>query len=313
MEYARYPRCGKTHAMNRRLIAILLGSLLLAAPGCKKKEAFVAGAPAPSAEMLSVTADRSPAGGLVGAASSSAPPAQGTQRYIAESHEVYIVTSEADLEKSWNSVVAFCGTIQCEIVSSKLINRASGETPSGAISLRVVPQDLSKILTEAQSVGKVTQHTTGREDKTTEVVDTEAKLKNLQTFRDNLRAMMSKPSATVRDLIEIQQQLTETQSEIDSETTQRKILANETEKIAVELNFNVEDSLSSRGAFAPIRTALRESGSVLLESTADAITLVFAATPWLLLIIAVIWILVRIWRRRKRMRAAATLASTPKT
>jgi Domain of unknown function (DUF4349) len=47
--------------------------------------------------------------------------------------------------------------------------------------------------------------------------------------------MLARSSSTVKDLIEIQQQLTDTQSQLDSETAQRKILANETEKIAVIL------------------------------------------------------------------------------
>src|SRR5215510_11522153 len=98
-------------------------------------------------------------------------------------------------------------------------------------------------------LGKIAQHTTEREDKTTAVIDTEAKLKNLTSFRDNLRAMLGKPSATVKDLVEIQQQLTETQSELDSETAQRKILANETEKIAVKISFRVEWSSANAGGF----------------------------------------------------------------
>jgi Domain of unknown function (DUF4349) len=56
-------------------------------------------------------------------------------------------------------------------------------------------------------------------------VDTDAKIKNLTGFRDNLRTMLAKPSATIRDSVEIQQQLTEVQSQLDSETAQRKLLA----------------------------------------------------------------------------------------
>jgi Domain of unknown function (DUF4349) len=70
-------------------------------------------------------------------------------------------------------------------------------------------------------------------DKTTSVIDTDAKIKNLTAFRDSLRTMLMKPSVTVKDSIDIQQQLTDVQSQLDSETSARKILANETEKIAL--------------------------------------------------------------------------------
>jgi len=78
------------------------------------------------------------------------------------------------------------------------------------------------------------RHATESEDKTTAVLDTEARIKNLTGFRDSLRMMMAKSSASVKDLVEIQEQLTEVQSQLDSETAQRKILANETEKVAVD-------------------------------------------------------------------------------
>jgi len=227
------------------------------------------------------------------------------QRYIAERHEFEIITSESELQKSWESVVAFCATIQCEVVSSSVTARTADSIPSGTASLRVVPQDLTKLFAHIQKLGKIAQHTTEREDKTTAVVDTEAKIKNLTAFRDNLRAMLAKPSATVKDLIEIQQQLTETQSQLDSETTDRKILANETEKIAVQLSFRVKEPRGNARGLSQIWDALRESGSDLAESTAFLITVVVTVLPWLIVIVPAVWLLVRTWRKRRRNRTVS--------
>jgi hypothetical protein len=183
--------------MIRKLLALVLGGLLLTATGCAKR-AFVSNA-SPSAG--------GGGGGLMGfmEVKAAAP-----QRYIAERHELEIITPESELQESWDSVVAFCATIQCEVISSRVTSRTGDSVPSGTVSLRVAPQDLAKLLAHIQKLGKIVQHTTEREDKTTAVVHTEAKIKNLTAFRDNLRAMLAKPSATVKDLIEIQQQLTET-------------------------------------------------------------------------------------------------------
>jgi len=60
--------------------------------------------------------------------------------------------------------------------------------------MRVAPQDFAKLFAQAEKQGNVVQHTTESEDKTSAVVDSEAKLKNLTTFRDSLRAMLAKPS-----------------------------------------------------------------------------------------------------------------------
>jgi hypothetical protein len=238
--------------------------------------------------------------------------AASAERYVAERHKLELLTSESQLQKSWQSTVAFCGTIQCEVLSSNITTRTGDSVPSGSISLRVSPEDLNRLLAYVEKLGKVAESATEREDKTTAVVDTEAKIKNLTGFRDSLRAMFAKPSATVKDLVEIQQQLTDTQSQLDSETAQRKILANETEKIAVEISFILEGSIGSARGFARIWNAFRESGDILADSTSSLITTIVAIVPWLILIVPGVWLLVKAWRalRRRRSRNAAPPIST---
>ena len=275
--------------MNHKVIALILGVLLPMAAGCMKKSAPGAAREATKAMYLSL----------------SEPVAFAqSQRFIAERHKLEVVTSETQLQKSWESVIAFCGTIRCEVVSSTITAKTGNLDPSGSMALRVAPEDLPKLLGEVEKVGKLVQHTTEREDKTTQVVDTEARIKNLTAFRDNLRAMLARPSATVKDLVEIQKQLADTQSELDGETAQRKILANETEKVAVAIDFRVDRTGKGRGAFSEIWDALSDSASVLAESTAALITVIVAVIPWLILIVPAIWLLRRTWKTYRRKRAA---------
>jgi hypothetical protein len=272
--------------MNHRLVALIFAALMSIPTGCSYAK-----------KATTVSTFSSPPLQLVMGAYAASP-----QRYIAERHKLEIITSESDLQKSWESTVAYCGTIQCEVVSSSITTRAGDSMPSGIIFLRVAPDDLKRLLGSVEKLGKIIQHTTDREDKTIVVVDTEAKIKNLTSFRDNLRAMLAKPGATVKDLVEIQKQLTDTQSELDSEIAQRKILANETEKIAVEISFRVERSKENTGGFAQVWNAVRESGSILADSTASLITTIVAIIPWLILILPAVWLLVRGWRKLKSRR-----------
>ena len=276
--------------MNRKFLALIFAGAVLMPTGCSKSR-------------TSLPADRGPLSGMMMVSALAASP----QRFIAESHKLEVITSESQLQKSWESLIAFCGTIQCEVMSSSIMTRMSDSEPTGTMSLRVAPADLKKLLAHVENLGKIVQHTTEREDKTADVVDADAKIKNLTSFRDNLRAMLSKPSATVKDLVEIQQQLTDTQAQLDSESTLRKILANETEKIAVEISFRVERPSVNTGGFAEIWTALRESGSVLADSTASLITVIVTVIPWLILIVPVVWFLFKGWRRLRRNRSGATL------
>ena len=175
--------------MNIRLVGLVLAGVLLTTAGCHKKTVG--------------TGSFAVMGGGGGGAhwGRAAYMEASPQRYIAEHHTLEIIAPESQLQKSWESAIAFCGAIQCEVVSSSITTRTPISPPSGNMLLRVAPQDLNKLLAYFHTLGTIAKHSTEREDKTIQVVDTEAKLKNLTTFRDNLRAMLSKPSATVKDLI----------------------------------------------------------------------------------------------------------------
>jgi Domain of unknown function (DUF4349) len=109
------------------------------------------------------------------------------------------------------------------VINSSVTARTRESLPSAAVTVRVAPEDTQKLMGQVEKQGSIVQHTTESEDKTSAVVDTDAKIKNLTGFRDHLRTMFTKPSATVKDSVEIQQQLTEVQSQLDSQTAQRKI------------------------------------------------------------------------------------------
>jgi len=238
---------------------------------------------------------------------------QAASRYVAVRHKLEIIEPGSALPKSLDAVVAFCGSIQCEVLSSNISGTAADANPSGSVSMRIAPPDLNKLLDFAAKQGKISQHSTETEDKTAAVIDVEAKLKNQTEFRDSLRKMLIKPGVSVADLLQIQEKLAEAQAELDSEATQRKVLANETEKVAVEISFRSEFR-STRGAFAAVGDAFGEFGAVLADSLAALITAIAAIIPWLIVIIPGIWILVRFvrnFRRKRAERKAASLANDP--
>jgi hypothetical protein len=233
-------------------------------------------------------------------------------RYVAVRHKLEVVEAGSDLPKSIEAVVAFCGTIQCEVLSSSVTNETAVLSPSGNIAVRVSPSDLNAFLNFVGKQGKIAQHSTESEDKTNRIIDVEARIKNQTEFRDNLRRMLAKPGVSVADLLQIQEKLAEAQAELDGESTQRKILANETEKVYVEVAFHTEQHTVSRGPFASVAEALRDSGSVLDDSLAALITAVAAIIPWLIVIVPALWVLIKAIRRfRNRRRALKT--DTPAT
>ena len=230
------------------------------------------------------------------------PPAAGP--FIAVQHKLQVASSDEKLQQAWDSVIRFCGTLQCEVTASSITARYGSSPASGNIALRVVPQDLPKLLTQVEKEGNIVQHSTLSEDKTTQVVDSEARIKNLTAYRDSLRAMLSRPALAIKDSVEIQEKLTDVQSDLDSQTTKRKILANETEKVAVEIEFRVKDAGSRRSPFAPLWTAVGEAAETLADSLGSLITFVVFVIPWMALLLLVAWLIRLLWRKRRGRKAA---------
>jgi hypothetical protein len=206
-----------------------------------------------SNKIASVSIDHASASGLIRMDAMTAAPSSAAyrialtagappeaRRFIAVRHKLAVVSPESELPKNWDAVIQFCRTIRCEVVSSSIVTRTEPSSPSGAIALRVVPDDFPQLLTQIEKQGNIVEHTTLSEDKTTQVVDTEARLKHLTAYRDSLRAMLGRPGLNIKDSVEIQEKLTDVQSDLDGETAKRKILANETEKSPSKLSSGYE-------------------------------------------------------------------------
>jgi hypothetical protein len=222
------------------------------------------------------------------------------KRFIAISHKVVVETPESDLVNAFESTLKFSKSIKCEVLKSGIVNQTPTSPPRGELSLRIDPGDLDNFFGFLKKSTTIVEHTTESEDKTAEVIDVDAQLKNRIELRDRLRSLLAKSPASVKDLIELERELSDVQSQLDSISTRRKVLANETEKVAVQIDFRAKPSITSTGVFAPIADAFRESGSVLLESIAALITFIFAIIPWLVLIIPAIWIIAKILRKRSQ-------------
>jgi Domain of unknown function (DUF4349) len=222
-----------------------------------------------------------------------------SERFIAEHHTVQIISSKSSLHKSWQSAVDYCVTIRCEVLSSRIYSANTATPPSGEINLRVVPDDLNKLMARLGELGTIIEHSTQREDKTNSVIDTDAQLKNLISFRESLRSMILKSSAKVSDLVEIEKQLSETQAQIDSITLQRKALADEVEKIAVDVSFRAETASTDTSGLGQIARAFRQAGAVLADSIANLVITVLFLLPWIILGVPVIWFSMKLWRRRR--------------
>ena len=276
-----------------RIGALLLTPMLLVA--CDRGTQVASLDKAPMEARLMQADARAGAG-----AAKQAPAEPAARRHIALRHELHVFTAPDGVEAAWKSATEACISAGCELLASNISHDDERRPANAMLEARVPPAALDAFLARVSALGAVGQHNTSSEDKTAEVIDVEARQKNMLEFRDKLRQMLATPNAKLHDLIEVERELTRVQSELDSLATRRKVLANQTEKVHVKLFFSSKPSMLEAETWAPVKRAVMSAGHVLAGSVAALIDFVIAVAPWLLLLWAAVKGLRALWRRRRR-------------
>lgn len=293
----------RTFSLSRLTGAVLLAATLSAA--CSRNEPPPPPAPAPAMDARRASLAKAAGGAEQSRNAASAEVAQGepqAQRFLAVRHDLSAEVSSDQLPAAWTTVRDLCGTLRCELLSSALQRETPQQPGHASLEMRVLPADVEALLGGLAGVAQVVSHNTTSEDKTAEVIDVEAHIKNRTEFRDSLRAMLAdtKTERDLGDLLSIQRTLADTQAQLDSSATQRKVLEQQTSKQHLTINFAAKRVLVGGTSYSPIRNALRNAGAALAESVGALITFVAVALPWLLLAVPFVWIVRVLWRRRRR-------------
>ncbi len=293
-------------------IRFMVSLILLALVACGQRPenemdaaSAAAMAPAPSgaiAQAKMTSADYQATGGEQSLTEVSEPvAAEATvKRYIAMRHALTVETPAEQMQAAFDATAAHCEQLKCQILSANFNRATPSSPPSASLSVRVPPRSVEIFLTGLAKSGEVLQHHRDSEDKTDAVIDADARIKNLTEFRDNLRAMLSDKSAKFKDLIEVQRELVNTQSELDSINGVRKILAQETELVAVNIDFTAAQGIAEQGFFSPVAQAFKNAGGNMMDSIASVITFIVTIMPWLLIGIPVLMLLRKFWFRFKK-------------
>ena len=169
--------------------------------------------------------------------------------------------------------------------------------PSASLSARIPPRNVSIFLSGLAKNGEVLQHSRESENKTVQVVDADARIKNLTDLRGRLRLLLNDKTAKLKDIVDVERELANTQSELDSMASVRKMLALETDLVAVNIDFTAAQGITEQGFVAPVSRALQDAGRVLMESFGQVITFIMGAIPWLLISFPIIWLMRKWWAK----------------
>jgi hypothetical protein len=220
-------------------------------------------------------------------------------RYIALRHSLTLETPADKLKSVYEELIKRCLPTQCEMLIANYSRETDGNLPSAALEMRIQPKLADGFIASLNQDAEVLAHNRGSEDRTDQVIDAEAQMKNITQLRDQLRSMLSQKQGTLKETLDVQRELANTQSRLDALTGTRKALANETEKVAVSISLQAKRASLQRQVWSPLIDAWHGIGEVMASSLAFIITFVAAVLPWLVIGLPLLWLGRYFWRRRR--------------
>jgi len=252
-----------------------------------------------------------PAPMAAGAGMDTAQPASTapSQRFLAVSHRMQIESPAAELASLWETVKSTCERLDCYVEGSALQRETSQSAASAYLTMRINPRDFAMLTATLGGNAKILNHQTSTEDKTSQVIDVEAQIKNRSEYRDSLRELLREKNVkrTLQDLIEIRDTMSQVQAEIDAAATQRALLERETAKQLVQMQFQPQRVIVS-GTYSPWRQTWQRSWDTFAYSAQSLVVTAAGLIPWLLVLV-VIGVPLGLRRRHARRAAAAKSAA----
>jgi len=299
--------------MRRLTSGLILAAALLAACGrAEQMSDSSGGETAPPmvaeydrAEDGRASADPNTASPAPGAPNQPAGEGPAPVLYLAYTYGLGIEAPSARVPALMDAHVQACqeaGARLCQIISSS----RSGDPESsmqGELSLRAEPQWLRTfmggIAAQVDDVGgRIDRQTTGAEDLTRQIVDTEARLRAQTTLRDRLQELLRSRPGRLADLLEVERELARVQGEIDA--VQSHLAVMRTRVAMSELNIHYHSAPRPIGSdtMQPLRHAFADFLGVIVAGFAGIVYLIAGLIPIAVVVAPLVWLLLR-WRKRR--------------
>lgn len=223
---------------------------------------------------------------------------QGT--FLAYEHDVRVELDAAQVAGRLKQLTDACQAARFGECAVLQVGQEGGDVPSASIQVRIAPKGVEPFIALAGDAGRVASRNARAEDLAQQVADTGLTQARLRKEHQTLSAYQQRPNLAVADLLAVSQRMAEIeagleQADRDAAQQRRRI---DTQLISVQLQ-----TPAGQGGRSEIREALREFGSVFTSSVAFVIKAVAALLPVAVVVCVIGWVLLRLWRRRRRAKA----------
>jgi len=239
------------------------------------------------------------------AGSADIATAQAISTKLIKNASIQIEVKKGEFERKFFEIASLAEQNNGYVSNSQSYSDSEGKMTSGIITIRIDKNNFDAVLNKLKEMGTVLNVSINVQDVTQEYVDNESRLRNLEAQQTRLLALMEK-SATVKDSIEVQRELSNIEGQIEVIKGRQNYLDNLIAFSTIDVYLAEPQPItepSDGGFIGAIKRGARGALTVL-----RGLTMVLIAMSPILVIAAIILII--IWqslRARNRRRARAKL------
>lgn len=177
---------------------------------------------------------------------------------------------------------------------------------SASLTIRIPAEKLEGFVEQVKGASNVVYYNQSQENVTLTYVATESRMKALQTEETRLLELMEQ-AQTMSDLLEIEERLTEVCSDLESITSQLRVLENQVTYATIELSINqvkVYTEVEEQTVWQRISSGFSKNLSDLGEGIVEFFIWAVTYSPQLILTAAAAVAVILLLRRRLKKRRA---------
>lgn len=210
-----------------------------------------------------------------------------------------------EVEKTTDKVKNIVANLEGFIADSHSSEDDVGKK-SVTLSLRIPAIKLDEAIQALKALGHVQEEHVRGEDVTEQYFDLETRLANAKRLEARILDLLDKQTKDLKDMLEAEKELARVRESIETMEGRKRFLDSHISLSSIEIAL-VAPPGWGRGMFDPLTGSLQRALESFTFSLAWLIIFIFAAAPWVALLILASWLVLRFlrWRIRKKREAKA--------
>jgi hypothetical protein len=215
--------------------------------------------------------------------------------------EVESVEDALELIKRW--VDSVDGYVTNESMSEDGYSRKTG-----SITCRIPTGELDGAMERLKGLGKVEDVSVSADDITDQYYDLQIRMENQKQLEKRLLELLDRQTNKLSDLLEVERELARVRTQIDSMEGRKRLWDNQVAYSTLYVNvYEPMPTIAGDdgGAFRTLMRSFGKAANNFVLMIAGIIAASGAIVPLIAVFVFVLWLMLKIWRRRKRKAAGS--------